>query len=87
MLGERNQAQIEKEALLLSRLFAGREQEGVFGEGQAAHEVVGEVASAHHHPVARRRGDGGPGGPRLADKHHVLPASKTPSLPASGEWV
>jgi len=81
MLGKRNQAEIEKEALRLSRRPAGREQEGIFGEGQSAHEVVDEVASAHRHPVARRRGDRGPGGSRLADQHRALPASQTPRFP------
>ena len=75
MLGERNQAQIEKEALLLGRRPAGREQEDVFGEGRATHEILGEIAAAHRDPVARRGGDRGSGGPRLADQHGVPFAS------------
>ena len=86
MLGERDQAQIEKEALLLGRRAAGREQKDIFGEGRAAHEVAGEIASAHRDPIARRRGDRGPGGSRLADQHGVPPGAR-PSLPARGEWV
>ncbi len=35
MLGERDQAQIEKEALILGRRPAGREQESIVGEGHA----------------------------------------------------
>ena len=71
MLGERNQTQIKKEALLLGRRTAGREQEDVFGERHATHEILGEISATHRDPLARRGGDRGSGGPRFADQHGV----------------
>ena len=71
MLGERHQAEIEKEALLFGRRPAGRKQEDIVGEADAAHEIIDEIEAAHRDPVARRGGDRGSGGPRLADQHGV----------------
>ena len=71
MLGERNQTEIKKETLLLGRRPAGRQQKHIFGEGRAAHEILSEIAAAHDDPIARRGGDRGSGGPRLADQHGV----------------
>src|SRR5271166_6449383 len=72
MLGERDQAQIKKKALLLGRRPAGREQEDKLGERRGTHEVLGEIASADRHPVARGRGNRGRCGPPLADQHGRL---------------
>ena len=71
MLGERDQAQIKKEALLFGRRPASRQKEDIVGETRAAHQVIGEVAASHDDPIARRRGDRGSSGPRLADQHGV----------------
>ena len=75
MLGERNQAQIEKEALFLGRRPAGREQEDILGEGHPTHEILGEIAATYRDLVARGGGNRGSGGPRLADQHGVPFAS------------
>ena len=69
VLGDRDQAEVEEEALLFARRAAGRGDEEEFGEGRPAHEVAGEVAPAYADALGRRRGDGGPRGPRLADQH------------------
>ena len=71
MLGQRDQAQVEKEALLIGRRPAGRKKEDSVDEARAAHEVIGEVAASHDDPIARRDGDRGSCGPRLADQHGV----------------
>ena len=86
VLGESNQTQIEKKALFLGRLAAGRQQENIFREGRATHELFGEIPPAHHDPVARRGRDRGLRGSRLADQHGV-PSRPGPSLPAESEWV
>ena len=72
MLGERHQAQIEKETLLVGRRPAGREQEDELGERRAAHEVLGEVAPAHRHPLARGGRNRGRCLAALADQHARL---------------
>ena len=83
MLGERDQAQIEKEALLVGRRPAGREQEDKVGEARSAHEVVGEVAAAHRRPGRSTR-------PRSRSCGPGLPISMaSPSRPipsASRVW-
>jgi hypothetical protein len=40
MLGDRDQQEIEEEALLLGRLAAGHQKKEEFREGRAAHEVA-----------------------------------------------
>ena len=80
MLGERDQAQIKKKALLVGRRPAGREQEDKLGERRRAHEVLGEVASAHRHPVARGRGNRGRCGPRACRSAWPPPPQAPPKL-------
>ena len=72
MLGDRDEAQIEKEALLLGRRAAGREEVEEFGESGPAHQIAGEVASAHADPIGRSGGDRSLRGSGLADQHARL---------------
>ncbi len=51
VLGDRDEEQVEEEALVLGRLLARQQQVEVLGERQPAHEVSGEVASAYLDPV------------------------------------
>ena len=47
MLGDRDEQQVEEEALLGGRLAAGEQQVEELREGQRAHQVAAEVASPH----------------------------------------
>jgi hypothetical protein len=47
VLGDRDQQQVEEEALVLGRLVAGEQQVEVLGEAEPAHQVAGEVAATH----------------------------------------
>jgi hypothetical protein len=69
VLRDRDQQQVEEETLVLRRLPAGNEEIEVFAETQPAHEIGGQVASAHLDAVCRRRGNGRHGRPGLADQH------------------
>ena len=69
VLGDRDQQQVEEEALLLGRLVAGQQQVEVLGEAQPAHQVAAQVAPAHLDPVGVRLADVGDGGPRATDLH------------------
>jgi len=51
VLGDRDEQEVEEEALVLGRLVAGKQQVEVLGEAHAAHEVAREVAAAHLDPV------------------------------------
>jgi len=51
VLGDRDEEQVEEEALLLGRLVPRQQQEEVLREADSAHEVAAEVASAHLDPV------------------------------------
>ena len=60
VLGDRDEQQVEEEALLLGRLAPGEQQVEVLGEREPAHEVAGEVAAAHLDAVRDTpRGDAG----------------------------
>ena len=47
VLGDRDEQQVEEEALLLGRLVAGQQQVEVLREGEPAHQLAGQVAPAH----------------------------------------
>jgi hypothetical protein len=51
VLGDRDEQQVEKEALVVGRFAAGEQQVEVLGEAQPAHEVAGEVSSPHLDPI------------------------------------
>ena len=51
VLGDRDQEQIEEEALLRARLPPGEQQMEVLGEREPSHQVAREVPSAHLDPV------------------------------------
>jgi hypothetical protein len=69
VLGDRDEQEIEEEALLLGRLAAGEQKMKVLGEAHPAHEVAGEIAPAHLDPVRIGLADVGDGGGRLTDLH------------------
>ena len=56
VLGDRDEQQVEEEALVLGRLLAGEQQVEVLGEAEPAHEVAGRGRGR-----APRRGRGRPG--------------------------
>jgi hypothetical protein len=57
VLGNRDEQQVEEEPLVVGRLFAGQEEMEVLGEGQPAHDVAGQVASANLDAVGVGLGD------------------------------
>ena len=69
MLGDRDQQQIEEEALVLGRLAAREQQVEVLGEAQPAHQVAAEVAPAHLDPIGIGLADVADRGPGLTDLH------------------
>ena len=69
VLGDRDQQQVEEEALVLGRLAAREQQVEVLREAQAAHQVAGEVAAADLDPVGIGLADMADGGPALTDLH------------------
>ena len=75
VLGDRDQQQVEEEALLLGRLLAGEQQVEVLGEAEPAHQVAAEVASAHLDPVGVGLADVGDRGSGLADLHACAPSA------------
>ena len=68
VLGDRDEQQVEEEALVVGRLVAGQQQVEVLGEGQTAHEVAREVTAPHLDAI----------GIGLADPRH------RPAWPADG---
>ena len=70
VLGDRDEQQVEEEALVLGRLAAGEQQVEVLGEAQPAHQVAGEVASPHLDPVGIGLADVADRGAGLTDLHH-----------------
>ena len=77
MLGDRDQAEIEKEALVVGRRRPVDEQEEKLGEARLAHQVAGEVAAANARH-GRRAPRKSPSSPRRACR------SSAALLPASG---
>ena len=63
--------------------FSDAELAATVGKARAAHEILGEIAAPHCDPIARRGGDRGSCGPRLADQHDV----PFPAIPTRGDWV
>ncbi len=55
VLGERDQREVEEEALVGRRHAAGRQQEEEFGEVRRAHQLGAEVAAAHRDAGPPRR--------------------------------
>ena len=66
VLGDRDEQQVEEEALVLGRLAAGEQQVEVLGEAQPAHQVAGEVAPPHLDPVGIGLADVADRGPGLS---------------------
>ena len=69
VLGDRDEQQVEEEALVLGRLAAGQQQVEVLGEAQPAHQVAAEVASPDLDPVRIGLADVADRGPGLTDLH------------------
>ena len=69
VLGDRDEQQVEEEALVVGRLAAGEQQVEVLGEAQPAHQVAGEVASPHFDPVGIGLADVADGVLGLTDLH------------------
>ena len=69
VLGDRDQQQIEEEALLRCGLVAGDQQVKVLGERQPAHDVAAEIAPAYLDPIGIRLGDPADGARRATDRH------------------
>ena len=68
VLGDRDQQDVEEEALVVRRLAAGEEQVEVLGQAEPPHQVARQVATANLHPVGVGLGDsadGRSGGPDL----------------------
>ena len=51
MLGDRDQQQVEEEALVVGGLLTGQQEVEVLGEAEPPHDVLGEVPPAHLDPV------------------------------------
>ena len=71
MFGERDQTEIEEEALVVGRRAARREKKDELGEARATHQIGGQVAPANPNPVGRRGGDLRLSRAGLADQHDV----------------
>ena len=79
VLGDRDEQQVEEEALVLGRLAAGEQQVEVLGEAQPAHQVAAEVAPPHLDPVGIGLADVADGGPGLTDLHPGDATHRTPN--------
>src|SRR5439155_2498197 len=66
---ERDEHEIEEEALLLGRLASGQQEVEVLSEAQPPHQVAGEVAPAHFDPVGIGLADVAHWFSRLTDLH------------------
>ena len=77
VLGDRDEQQVEEEALVLGRLVAGEQQVEVLGEAQPAHEVAGEVAPADLDAVGIGLADVADRRAGLADLRHRRDATAT----------
>ena len=73
VLGDRDEQQVEEEALVVGRLAAGEQQVEVLGEAQPPHQIAGEVAAAHLDAVGLGTADSRDGFARLADLHAPIP--------------
>ena len=51
MLGDRDEQQVEEEALVVGRLAPGEQQVEVLREAHPAHQVAAEVSPPHLDPV------------------------------------
>jgi hypothetical protein len=71
VLGDRDEQQVEEEALVVGRLAAGEQQVEVLREAQPAHQVAGEVAPAHLDAVGIGLADVTDRVPGLTDLHTV----------------
>ena len=69
MLGDGDEEQVEKEALLVGRLLAGHQEEEELGEGHPPHQVARQVAAADQDAVRIRGAERRFRLSRLADQH------------------
>ena len=72
VLGDRDQQQVEEEALVVGRLAAGEQQVEVLGEAQAAHQLA-EVAPANLDSIGEGLADVADRRAGLTDLHRVSP--------------
>ena len=77
VLRDRDEEQVEEEALVVGRLAAGEQEMEVLGEAHLAHQVAGEVASPYFDPVGIRLADAADGLPGLTDLHQGSRSSRT----------
>ena len=57
VLGDRDQQQVEEEALVLARLCAGEQQVEVLREAEPAHQIAGQITPAHLDAIGMRLAD------------------------------
>ncbi len=82
MLGDRDEEEVEEEALVLGRLVAGQQQVHVLGEGQTTHQVTGQIAATHLDPIGVGLRDPTDRAARPADRHSPS-SSRTSLAPAT----
>jgi hypothetical protein len=78
VLGDRDEQQVEEEALVVGGLAAREQEVEVLGEAQPAHQVAAEVASPHFDPVRIGLADAADRPPGLTYGHPVSGAASQP---------